>query len=193
MFTPPEARPVNRIPSLSRFIARWDDASNVENERQVTLALSEFGNINQTGTPGASSSPICTPHQSQFAACLEAGIRPLTLLLVQRFGLVTHTSCEGHEYTTIALPPTPRHIGILPRSTAEARRVALLLAYVCSDRAAQQRGVKPMWLKQWLHDDERKLEAYDLYFVKRDDSSWRAYFSEVGAVSRAVEKRLSTL
>ena len=191
MFIPPEVRLVNRMPSLSRFVARWDDPSNVENSEPVKLALSEFGNINQSGAPDESTGHVCTPHQSQFPACVEPGIRPMTLLLVQRFGLITYTSCEGHDYGAIGLPSVERHIGILPRSAQEAGKISELVQYACSDQVAQWRGVKPMWLRQWLHDDERKIEVYDLYFVKRHDLKWGDYFSQLPDVSRLVEERLS--
>jgi hypothetical protein len=193
MFTAPQARLVNHLPSLTRFIARWDDPSNAENDQQVRLALSKFGNIKQSSASDERTGQACSPHQSQFPACIEAGIRPLTLLLVRRFGLITYTSCEGHDYGAMGLPSVERHLGILPRSATEARRVALLLPYLCSERVTEQRGVKPMWIKQWLHDDERKAEVYDLYFVKRSDLSWRDYFLQVGAASRSIEERLSAL
>lgn len=169
----------------------WDDPSHAENRDAVNLYMTGFGNINSTGELGNYHGHAVSKWHPLFEKSLESGIKELTLLLVNRFGWITYTSCEGHWYQGVSLHPVERHVGLLPRSTTEAHSIESLLNRV-KIRVNRRYWWTMVYLEVLVHTLESDGKIYrviDLFFRRRF-IPWKFYF---GLLSRVYIASLQEL
>lgn len=168
---------VNHMSALTEFLDAWAHRDTGENHEPVVLHHTTYGNINSTGELGNYAGHALTPWHPQFEASLEPGVRELILRL-NDLNWITYTSCEGHRYEGVALMPTERHVGILPRSVAEAGDIAQLLRRVSAqvNRRAPLRAVRVTVLRHRLDSEGQAHEAIDLFFSRKRFYPWRVYF-----------------
>jgi hypothetical protein len=148
--------------------------------------------LNSSGLPGDTGGYSFTPHHQRFLSSLERGVRDLVLVLTGCHGLITYTSCEGHRYEGLPLAPTERHVGLLPRSRAEAERIRDLLVEVdaavrtrCADGPAHL-----ALMEHTLHDGDDTFPVLDLYFCRTEGASWAEYFAALDPLCEAVVRHL---
>lgn len=113
-------------------------------------------------------------------------------MLTGRHGLITYTSCEGHRYEGLPLAPTERHVGLLPRSPAEASRIRDLLVGV--DAAAGSRladsAAHLALMEHTLQDGDAEFPVLDLYFCRTEGAGWGEYFVALDPLCDAVVRSL---
>src|SRR5262249_18460259 len=96
---------INRISNMENFMRSWDDPAHPKNSRRAHLRQTSYGNINKTGIPGDYGTEILSRWHPQFDAALEPGVKEIVLILVRRFGWITYSSCEGHDYGELPIQP----------------------------------------------------------------------------------------
>src|SRR5262249_47731774 len=132
---------------------------------------------------------VLTRWHPSFAASLEPGVSELVLLLAERYGWITYTSCEGHEYAGSGLDPVERVIGLLPRTDAErAAIVARLGPAVTGLDRDPDAAVRPALVEELLTSkvSGRRYPVVDVRFARGPDASWPAYFAAVGGAYEAL-------
>jgi hypothetical protein len=151
----------------------------------VTQQRSRFGNLNNQGTPYPSESCLITRFHPSFESVIEPGVRQLLAAIAIDLDLVTYTSCEGHLYAGTAQPPDERHVGIIPRSTDEERRVLALFerAAAISNARDPAAAAEIALMHHTVVDGDVAYPAIDLYVCKPARASWEAYFADIDRVS----------
>jgi hypothetical protein len=176
-------RPVNLVRDINRFLAAWDDPTADFNRREVRIFATTCGNLNDTGDPGPDRGVLLTRWHPAFSDAIEPGVRELVLLLVEGFGLVTYTSCQGHDYTEIGLPSVERNVGIFPRSDEERTRVWHLLSQAAAEVNAGEPEIRVRvaadLLRSKVPGDKPAYPVVDLYFDRPAGMSWQDYLTGV--------------
>ena len=89
-------RPINRFDGVDLFLRRW---SSRESALSISQPLrSEFGNLNLLGESACKYATPFTPKDPGFDTSLEPVVAEAVITAVS-LGIVTYTSCEGHEYS----------------------------------------------------------------------------------------------
>jgi uncharacterized protein len=186
---------VNRMEAFDEFVASWAAPDHPRNQAPVVLNSTEYGNISETGELGDYRGHALSRWHPQFASSVEEGIRPLVLLLVERCGYITYTSCEGHSYPGRDVPPVERHVGLLPRDEAERQVMVATLRSACRSvgTASGARHVRMGVLRHKLETQNGARPVVTLFFFRRWlNSPWSSYFSELDEVTRLTVKTLTT-
>src|SRR4051812_38134547 len=176
---------VNRLDAFDEFVASWADPEHPRNRDSVALRRTEYGNISETRVLGDYRGHALSRWHPQFAASVETGVRPLVRMLVERFGYITYTSCEGHTYPGRDATPVERHVGLLPREDAERREMLVTLRAACRAvrRESRARHVYVGLLQHRLETQNLNRQVVTLYFFRRRcNTSWSSYFGELDGV-----------
>lgn len=176
-----ERERVNEFRGLDRFVASWNDPTHPDNSVELEPRSTPFGNINDSGVRVDYSSHVITRWHPQFTAVIEAGVRDLTCILALEWNWITYSSCAGHQYSRDDMAPAERHVGVLPRNTAESKRIlrALLTAKLAAEFHNRQKLMRPVEIvieRGILHCDGKQFDVIDLCFRRGLLRSWRAYF-----------------
>jgi len=177
----------NHMKGFNDFLASWDDPSHPRNRELVTLHETSFGNISQTGNLGDYRGHALSRWHPQFRASIEPGVRDLVLILVERFGYITYTSCDGHPYPSTTLRPTERHVSLLPRTGSELGEILELMVAVSHEANRTCRGQVRVTVVR--HDLETELSPHPVitwFFFRRGrrvSRNWDRYFAEVDTVT----------
>jgi uncharacterized protein len=188
-------RDLNVMRDVESFLAAWDDAGHPYNTRHVVLRSTAFGEVNDTGRPGTDSGKVLTRWHPSFPDALEPGVRELVLLLIERFGWITFSACEGHAYEGLDVEPVERVVCLLPRDEAERvatiDRLAPALARVNGDGAAR---VRPALVAEVLRSksSSARYPVLDLRFTRTPGTAWPDYFSAVDRTYAAVLSELTS-
>lgn len=177
---------INHMSELAEFLDAWEHPDAGENHEPVVLYRTDHGNINSTGELGNYAGHALTCWHPQFEASLEPGVRELILLLNNDLNWITYTSCEGHCYDGIALMPTERHVGLLPRSVEEANDITQVLRRISAqvNRHTRLLAVHVTVQCHQLYSDGHAHEAIDLFFSRKHFYPWRAYFRYLDSTYR---------
>lgn len=98
------------------------------------------------------------PSDPSFCDAVEAGVRPVVVLLCDRLGCVTYSSCEGHlDGDDI----TPAHVGIV---AADDKRRAALLARLQPLIAGIGGDAVPCLVVGSIEDDRGTVACVDMVF-----------------------------
>ncbi|MFI6743412.1 hypothetical protein ACIBI9_61955 [Nonomuraea sp. NPDC050451] len=178
----------NTMDDVADFTQRWDDPSAGRPEEFYQLKHSSYGNINISGEPADYTADDLSPHDAQWWAAIEPGVVPLVRLVVEEFGWITYSSCEGHLYVGLDHPPKSRDLGILPRDEEEAERVAKVLADALDRVEASALTTPHVYLRAWHNELACKASGrihtvYDLAIEPAEGASWPDYFACVDAAS----------
>jgi hypothetical protein len=188
-YLPP--RTTNRTSRLALLMQLWDmpvtraQQDELACRAAVTQQRSRFGNLNHQGTPYPSESCLITRFHPSFESVIEPGVRPLVAAIAIDLDLVTYTSCEGHHYAGTVQPPDERHVGIIPRSPEEERRVLALFERAAARSNARHpaAAAEAALMHHTVVDGDVAYPAVDLYICKPAGASWVAYFADLDRVS----------
>jgi uncharacterized protein len=184
-------RTPNTMADVSAFLGRWRDP-NVDRPA-VVLVRSSQGNLNSTGSPGVQPAPDLDPGHPQWSDGIEPGVRPLVDVLTRDWNLVTYDSCEGHVPAdrTMAVPPTERRVGVLPRSREE---YAVAAAALCRATAAVAhdlpRSIRVVVGRADLTCERsgRRWPVLDVALTRVPTESWARYFADLdGATAQLAD------
>jgi len=171
-------RTINEMPEYEEFVVSWEVASASGNSQPLQIRISRFGNRNSQGQPGELSAPSLSRHHPRFFESIETDVHELVYLLVEEFGWVTYTSCEGHRYLGLNLEPAERHVGLLPRHNSELRAMMHILesCLLKLETEDAERFVCPCVYVHDLQIPGGKRPVVDLYLKRVPDVSWEVYF-----------------
>jgi hypothetical protein len=175
----------NQLANLPLFLAKWEDEAHAANLQFVRVCTSEAGNINTSGKNGDYTSSILSRYQPQFELSLEEGVRDLVKLFIERYNWITYTSCAGHRYADERIPPTPRHVGLLPRSREEAHRMTATLTSVAAQLRHSRRhdAVRVKVVRTDVTaDDGHVYPTIEFLFARTFLTTWDRYFSSLDAI-----------
>jgi uncharacterized protein len=191
----PRSVRINKIDHLGNFVRSWNDCAHPRNAEWIDLRSTPFGNINRTGIPGNYLSHVLSRWHPKFAASLELGIRELVLLLIKKFDWITYSSCEGHHYAGLEVPPVERRVGILPRSRTEAESINAVLRSVAVEINEDSRPAAACVtvVNEAVESELGILPVIVLCFQKRHSESWQSYFELIDSQYNAVIEKLSNL
>lgn len=193
-----EPRNFNSSSKVEQFIRLWDKPLDdrtraiLAEKAKVTQRRSEYGNINNAGTPYPSPSCLVNRFHPDFESVLEPGVRDLVYAVGIDHGLVTYTSCEGHDYRQTNEWNDVRHVGLIARNEAELEAVKALFERV-AERAGLELSDSPIELGLMIHTvagDGREYPAVDFFLLKRDKADWDAYFAALDEASVMVVDKL---
>lgn len=171
----------NYLSNVKAFIANWDSAGALTDERNALYGVSAYGNINTSGDHAEKSAPILCPAHPKFFEVIEPGVHELVRTLVGKFNLITYTSCEGHSYPEGIAECNERNVGILPRSNTELEQVIDLFWDVEQAVELLTRN-EPVYFETVatvVESDDCTFPAVDIFFRKRETVPWDKYFAHV--------------
>jgi len=173
---------VNSMAGIRAFMSRWDAPAGAGPRSHVTLMTNAFGNIGPTMTPAAYSAPDLCPSDPQWNEAIEAGVRPLVDTLVTGARAITYTSCEGHRYPGLDIPPACLDVGLLPRDHGELLALAEMLGEAVT-RTRQTpdwpEGIEAVLWRNRLHCETtaETFEVLDLSLECSPPEDWDNYFT----------------
>jgi hypothetical protein len=196
----PSPGPTNNFKGLAAFLKRWDDAEYARRTAAATppkealFKTSPLGNINAAGSPHCVTSTIFDRHHPLFIDSLEAGVRDLTVELIERLDCITYSSCEGHR--SVRVPPVRefsyRKVGIVSRDEDEHQRLTEALdALVQTTNGADiaPTTVRMDVRRRVLTSEMEDRPCIELVFVSGTDDE-EVYFRDVEAVSQTFLRAL---
>jgi uncharacterized protein len=166
-------RDVNAIASVEHLLLSW---SGTDAQRSKQFRTSAAGNINYAGELHGKYAETFFPREELFEASIEPGVRPIVLALVRTGGFVTYTSCEGHRYDDGSTSEC--HVGVLPRSREELRRLLRALRFSAAQCLTRMRASRAHLYPWYLHDEacRREVPVLDLYLHRRIGFTQDHYF-----------------
>lgn len=184
----------NQAGRISLFMKLWDQplteaqAAQLKEKAPMSQKRSDFGNLNNEGTPYPSQSCLISRFHPDFVDVLEPGVTRLVEAVGVHHNLVTYTSCEGHNYTDAAIPKDERHVGIIPRCEAEQKAVPALFEAAAAfiNQGFSDAPIEGAVMDHSLSDGDLSYPAVDLYLSKKEDACWSHYFEWVDQVSTAL-------
>ncbi|WP_232794067.1 hypothetical protein [Pseudofrankia saprophytica] len=174
------------------FLASWEEPGHPRNLEAVSLQESRFGNISETGELGNYRGHALSRWHPKFRAALEPGIRPLVVILAERLGYITYTSCEGHSYPETVLAPVERHIGLYPRDGAERQAIVALLSDL-SRAVNQVHRSEPVRISVVEHRLETELDTREVvswFFARARRAPWPSYFAALRSITEQLQSEL---
>jgi uncharacterized protein len=173
----------NTLLGVARFLEAWTVPPAYP--PRLPLHQGAAGQRNLSG--GAKDAAIVVPRgHPQFVAALEDGVRALVMLLVDRLGCVTFSSCEGHAAEDRRSLLWGRSVDILPRDTGEGARLRAVLRR-CVDVVPQAPDAA---VRLRLVDDEVETDLGPLPTLTVDfapaTTDAEVYFSAVAPVYAAL-------
>jgi len=115
--------PVNDVNDLDGFLERWFDQSEIDFP-VIQKEESAIGNVNIGGSYNTNKSYLLTKWHPSFEDHLEGGVRELVVSLIQRWGCITYSSCEGHR-SVKGQNMRPRNVRILAESEVGFKNLIL--------------------------------------------------------------------
>lgn len=181
-------RQVNEVSNLGWVVRNWA-SGRVAAATDDRAPRSKFGNINIDCTPHSSRSLLLPASDGAFFTHIEPGVRRLVAAFVA-LGLITYTSCEGHDYDEGT--PDERHVGLVIRTLDEKERVLELWNSIGTSVGglAAAQSCELGYMDHSLACGDRRVRALDLYIVKRPNAGWEGYFRDVDDMSAAVADAL---
>lgn len=194
-----QPRSKNRTRQLGQLLRLWDipltqaQTDELARRSAVTQRRSQFGNLNNQGTPYPSESCLVARFHPDFESIIEPGVRPLVAVVAIDLDLVTYTSCEGHHYGGTDHEPDERHVGVLPRSGEEERRILALFERAAARSNARHPGTaaEVALMHHVVVDADLAYPAIDLYVCRARGATWEAYFGDVDRVSDTLRAELA--
>ena len=186
---------VNSMPNVVGFLEAWDDSDHEENKRDAPLYVTPAGNINSTGVIADYRGHTLSRFHLQFRASLESGVEQLVWLIISKFNWITYTSCEGHYYEDPAIIPVERRVGIIPRSSIEARTIKNVLRTASISVNSHYR-LSPAYIEALMHTLESDGQVYqviDIFFRRRLSASWGQYFAHLDEIYNALLEHLAQI
>lgn len=189
-----ESRGLNRSSKVALFMKLWDIPMTEEQRQKlgerskVTQKTSEFGNMNNAGTPYPSESCLVNRFHPDFETVIELGVRELVYAIGIDRNYITYTSCEGHDYDGTRSENDMRHVGIIARSEAEFEKAKADFENV-NDIVKDKLSDTPVELALMTHSvktDDVEMPVIDFYLAKRLEASWEDYFQAVDAATLIV-------
>lgn len=119
------------VTDISALLWNWPRVGEVAHRKFNDLkSLVPFSGVAHDFT---AHQDIIFPNEDRFVGCIELGVRDLVGEIVFRWGLVTYSSCEGHE-------GSDRYVGIICGNRDEYRSTwqALALAAELSNIACSE-------------------------------------------------------
>jgi hypothetical protein len=180
-----ESRQINELSGLAGFIRRWDaEKLNARPARDVSVDRSCFGNINIGGQPKTATSHLVSKNDQDFYAFIEPGVRDWVAFFVERMGVTTYTSCEGHDYGTRGQEPDERHVGIIPRSRQE--RDDIIDFYHSISTLTAHPYCEVSYMDHHAVQGKHRISAVDIYISKQQNADWDQYFSSLNSYYQRV-------
>lgn len=185
-------RETNRMPKLGRFLRAWDNRDAVLNLVLVDYFTTDFGNIKSNERLDQYNGHSLTRWHPQFESIIESGMRPLVRILVDQFDWITYTSCRGHRYRDSEIPPSPRQVGLIPRSPRELKSMLSVLGRAGSKVNRHRRGGSVGIVTETcvLESDDGDRISVELVFQRQGACGWDPYFSEIEDVTAALVHEL---
>jgi len=168
----------NVLSDLDEFLRSWNDLRCPRNLKFVELKKSHFGNVNSSGEIDYQGFSLSRWHP-QFVDSLEKGVRELVLTLVEDFGWITYSSCEGHRYGGTRISPCERMVSLYPRSRDEFRIMIRTLKRVTRKVNTDGGPVRLRVVACNLTDKAsgKIHKGVDLIFARAKD--WDSYFNRL--------------
>lgn len=194
-----EPRSYNRSDRVELFMRLWDSPLSEEEMKRlgaaapITQMRSDFGNLNNTGTPFPSASCLASRFHPDFVSVIEPGVHDFLLAIAIDHNLVTYTSCEGHDYRAKKREPDERHVGVILRDRDEELRAIATFEDVGTDvnRTLPESAVEVALMFHSVSDGDLIYPALDLYLSKKQLAEWDEYFAQIDTVSEHLVKRLN--
>ncbi len=124
-----EPRGINEMENVSDFLACWDRPRD-ESFTHLPPVVGLRSHVNVDGDIDNPTAEIACKTARDFLSHLEIGVAEACDLLIHRLGLVTYSSCQGHELPDGRL--RERDVGVLPRSEDELRWTRCVLTRMAS-------------------------------------------------------------
>jgi uncharacterized protein len=171
----------NYFRDLKHFMERWDHGSVVIT-KNPNLKIGKYGNINLDGTPDCYEAKSFVKGDRGFNDSIERGVRELVLLLIEKLGCITYSSCQGHPACDAA-PMRERHVGIIPRNALEYLELLQHLqnAKEFTNSSVQPQSVRVAIYEAILDSDDCSLPCFDIFFISTN-SDKRNYFDDLDVV-----------
>lgn len=189
-----ESRNLNRSSQVELFMKLWDvpvtdEQRQVLGERmKVTQKTSEFGNMNNAGTPYPSESCLVNRFHPNFETVIEPGVRELVYAIGIDRNYVTYTSCEGHDYAGTQSENDMRHVGIIARSQMEFEQAKTEFENI-NLKVKDKLLDTPIELALMTHSvttDNKEMPVIDFFLAKRIDANWDDYFQNLDKATSIV-------
>ncbi|ACY15510.1 peptidase domain-containing ABC transporter [Haliangium ochraceum] len=186
-----EPRPKNHSSNVALLMKLWDTPLTGEQQERLAQTApvkqqrSEFGNLNNEGTPYPSQSCLVARFHPDFESVIEPGVKELLAVVAIDLDLVTYTSCQGHRYENPDTPTDERHVGIIARSAEEHQRVRGLFEDVARELnpGLADSAVEIAIMDHTVRDGDTIYPALDLYLSQREGHSLESYFAELDQAS----------
>ena len=187
---------MNHFYGLKNLLRQWEAKPPTLPTASRRLLTSEEGHINLEGTSTCIEALIFPKWHPQFENALEEGIKELVYELIERFDCITYTSCQGHlvasrDSARQNVSLQFRHVGILPRSSAEHLYLlgVLTRASKLANERTKEQKIRIVFRSEVLTSEESAMKCLNITFV---DSSERDedYLERVEDVYREFIKEL---
>lgn len=138
---------IEKAAGLEHLIKNWGKASNT------------VGNMLPLGN-------------ENFVHSIEPGIRPLVLLLVNKYQWITYSSCEGHPSNQSC-----REVRLVARNLNELKEMYETLQ-ACAEKLRPASAQIKIVVKKYHieNSDQKKYPAVSVVFEKQDTCSCENYF-----------------
>lgn len=184
----------NYLSDLDDFLASWLDGTHTRNTLSRNIVVDANGRVRPSGTVAWGQGASLSRNHPEFAACLEPAIAPLVLELVEGWGLVTYSSCEGHVVSDVPHRDySEAYVGMVSFSDEHQSAVTMLIEAGLEE--CEFRGVTPVVRRRQLLGPRDKFDVVDVLFSRSGpEIAWDEYQFERDRLvcqlnARLMEKR----
>ncbi len=164
------AASANYIEDAQRFIRDWDCRKP---EGSAYLYRYELGQ--KEGGQWHPHRRILTNNDIEFLEVIEGGVSLLVEMLTREMGLITYTSCEGHQIDASRFHL--RNVGILPRDNTELAFICGLVTEIAESVNDTADNLVEVEVGQDVLEDEyQKYETIEIRFIPKTELNTNQYF-----------------
>lgn len=182
----------NVLSDLPAFLAAWHDASHPRNQYAVVLRRTPTGRIGEVRHHDPGSGLALTRHHPDFRKSVEPHVRPVVERLVECWGQITYSSCDGHEGPNDSVYQCC-YVGLVALNAEHAFRVERLVHVLLATGA--DRIVRPRARKRELTGGGVSMTAVDWVLAPLSSAvvPWSAYAPARDEICRDTAARLDAL
>jgi hypothetical protein len=171
----------NFVVGLHGLIRRWSSRAELEASK-IELRISREGNINSRGDTESPTAAVFTVWHPMFHDALEPGIKELVVLLVEKLGCITYSSCQGHPPASEHAEFPLRHVSFITRKSHNHALEVLQLAARNVNQRLNSDCIIEIVIRQ------RTVITNDGPSIKGHEVVFRALINDFPSYKRDIEK-----
>ncbi|OBA31135.1 class I SAM-dependent methyltransferase [Gordonia sp. 852002-51296_SCH5728562-b] len=180
----------NYLSDLGDFLESWLEDAHERNALSRRIVVDDRGRVRPEGTVAWGQGASLSRNHPDFIECLEPAIRPLVMEIVDGWGLVTYSSCDGH---LVSMEPRPdyseAYVGVITFSETHNLAVARLLESCIAGCGGE--AVVPTVRRRELLGPHSKVAVVDIVFARSGpDIEWERYACERDRETAVLIQRL---